>query len=501
MSFISQVDFATETDSDAFNAGRRALLNVLFPEEDSEDRGVWNARFNSLLPPSLLIQPSSRPAHFRQSYALLNNPVALVHSIATTADPTALVIDAELMKASTDGTGDAPAFGVGAGSFVDHSGALVGFQATLGHRPIRARRPRTGVRNRANGSAAPENNSFWVASASQNGVTATRLATGVNAQGPWAEYGVVGVASATSLIGVYGVASRTPAAPTQAWNMSFFAERVSGDAPPAECGVRAEIIEEIAPTTNNGGASSVPYAGSSRQEVAIPRTLSGVGTNQVFGEVKIRTASGATVDYVIRIQAVQFEQSAARTNYQFNYSQFDITEAGVPDVVGFAPDSIAQHMQLATAFQPAGDYTLIGAGVFARSATRNILGHATAPNGRFFVNAAGRVEVWGSDINNRAVSDPTVAADTMALIDARIGADAASAAQLAINGASAALSLSAGDVRPMAANGMNMLFRNGTTYGSPTFLPAVVAMKANVSDATRTALRRVLAARKGGTLA
>ena len=203
-------------------------------------------------------------------------------------------------------------------------------QAAAAARPGFGRAPLS-VRNRANGSAAPASNAFWSPGNTSNGITATRVATGVDADGPWAEYTVVGTATASVFQSTLAEASsRVAAALGQVWTSSMRAFRVAGTAPPANCGARVEVIEETTPSATLAATVSAVYAGTTPTMLTITRTLNQAGVNQTRAGFVIRTEAGATVDYTIRVQAVQFEQGSARTAYQANVSQFDITESGFP---------------------------------------------------------------------------------------------------------------------------------------------------------------------------
>jgi len=192
-------------------------------------------------------------------------------------------------------------------------------QATAGNRPLTQVRPMFTQRNRAVGSELPENATYWPASVSQNGVTATKLAQGIDTDGlPYADYSVIGTATAISILTPYLSAfSRTPAAVGQTWNNSFIVRRLSGTVPPALCGVRFYIQEETAPLTFNGSTSG-PIVEPPLTDTIVTGnyTLAFAATNQVLGQIDIRTASGATVNYNIRIKGFQFELGSARTTYQ-----------------------------------------------------------------------------------------------------------------------------------------------------------------------------------------
>lgn len=192
-------------------------------------------------------------------------------------------------------------------------------QATAGNRPLTQVRPMFTQRNRAVGSELPENATYWPASISSNGITATKVASGIDTDGlPYSDYSVIGTATAVSIIAPYlSSFSRTPASVGQTWNASFIVRRLSGTAPPALCGVRFYVQEEIAPSTFNGSFGG-PIVEPTLTDTVVTGsyTFATAGTNQAFGQIDIRTASGATVNYNIRIKAFQFELGSTRTTYQ-----------------------------------------------------------------------------------------------------------------------------------------------------------------------------------------
>ena len=98
----------------------------------------------------------------------------------------------------------------------------------------------------------------------------------------------------------------------------------------------------------------------------------------------IRTASGATVNYTIRIKALQFELGSARTNYQFNYANFNIVEAPFAQVGNLLFDGIDDFLVTPT-ITPNTDKVQVFAGVRKQSdAARGMVVESTAGSaGRF----------------------------------------------------------------------------------------------------------------------
>ncbi len=221
-------------------------------------------------------------------------------------------------------------------------------QATAGSRPIYALLPANGVRNLANGSASPTNDTLWTASNVSNGITLTRVATGIDTDGlPYADFSVVGTATASTFqVATLSAGQRIPASVGQTWTASFIARQVSGTAPPTFCGVRTEIAGETAPATST--ETSTPVAATitgSDVVYSTTYTLANAATNQVRNQVTIRTENGSTVNYVVRIKAIQFELGSTRTAYQFNYSATNIAQPPFAQVGALLFDGVDDFLQ------------------------------------------------------------------------------------------------------------------------------------------------------------
>jgi hypothetical protein len=177
-------------------------------------------------------------------------------------------------------------------------------QATTAARPLTVIHPDGGVRNLANGSAAPANDTFWVSSTAQNGITATRISTGATAEGkPWARYQVTGTATANSFPAFYiRDRSRALAAPAQTWISSAFLQIESGNSgADASTGVRVAVREETAPTTTIGESNSDSFKGTELTLISVARTFS--TGNQAAGNIFFRVQSGDTVNCVVYVEA------------------------------------------------------------------------------------------------------------------------------------------------------------------------------------------------------
>jgi hypothetical protein len=219
-------------------------------------------------------------------------------------------------------------------------------QATAGSRPKYALLPANGVRNLANGSASVADVSIWQSGLTTNGVTYTKVASGVGTDGlPYADYSAVGTASAVASFSAYvGTNSRAAAAVGQAFTTSFLAQVISGSIPPSQCGVRAEVYGETAPSTfveNSVGTATGP---ATETLITLTYTLANAASNQAYGNIILRTGIGDTVNYTIRIKALQFERAAARSAYQFNYANTNIAQPPYAQVGALLFDGVDDGM-------------------------------------------------------------------------------------------------------------------------------------------------------------
>ncbi|SDW78673.1 hypothetical protein [Roseicitreum antarcticum] len=379
----------------------------------------------------------------------------------------------------------------------DGNGAIVAAQAADPSRSIYGRHPASGIRNQAHGSASTDVDSFWNPTSNTQGVTITRVSAGVNAQGPWAVYSVVGTAINDSFTSPFlGNMPRAVASPGQVWTTSFFAQIVGGTPPPAGNGVRAVVFEESAGATQNSGSASAAFAGTDLTLVSHTRTFNEAYTVQARGPVDIRTLAGETVDYQVFLQAHQLEQGASRTAYQYNFNQFNITEEGQRSVYYLKPDGIDDWMQLVAPFSAGGGYTLAAA-ISRVSATRfEIFSNHPASTTRFGVTPGTQAVLLAYESSNRREWFALPPGDFDAVLMSRVSE--AGAAEFFYNGEdSGPADVAMGDVTPMPQ--INALFRFGGFFASGRFYGGVLAPAA-ISGPGRLMLQRYLASIGGISL-
>lgn len=320
-------------------------------------------------------------------------------------------------------------------------------QTTLGNRPLSVIFPSSGVRNRANGSADVGNGSIWASPLVSNGITHTRVASGFDTDGlPYVDYSVVGTASANAIVGLYTTAfSRNGASLGQQWTGSVIAQIISGSAPPSSSGLRVDLYGETAPSTGTEAFVGTLSRSNTAVTVSNSATLANAATNQIRVDVVARTEAGATVNYTIRIKALQFELGSSRTSYQFNYSAQNVTEPGFTSIRGIQFNGIDQWLQTAAIDFSNSDEVTVVAGVRKLSdAATGMVAELTATssgtNGAFALFApSGALANYtfrsrGTTVSDAAITLPQYAAPHTSVLSGS-GKISTDAAALRVNGA------------------------------------------------------------------
>ncbi|MFN3606729.1 MAG: gp53-like domain-containing protein [Cypionkella sp.] len=145
----------------------------------------------------------------------------------------------------------------------------------------------------------------------------TKIASGVGDDGlPFVDYTAAGEASASGVIQLYlSSMSRAAFAAGQTWTVSILAQIIAGTVPTATgTGVRLEINGETTAGIFLQNISSVSHRPTTETVVSHTATLTAAGIQQTRCGVALRTDAGVSVNYTIRIKALQFELGTARTN-------------------------------------------------------------------------------------------------------------------------------------------------------------------------------------------
>lgn len=267
-------------------------------------------------------------------------------------------------------------------------------QPTAAQRPTYGVIPYGGIRNLANGSGAVGDINYWTSTNTVNGVTATRIATGIDTDGlPYADFTISGTCTATSAIVLYANRNNSRfLTPTgTVCTSSVIARRISGPAQPFNCGVRAEAYGETSPgnTINEAYNGNLVDSATDTMSTVSP-TLVNAATNQMSGQVTFRSELGATVNATYRVKGFQLEKAAARSAFQLNLSKYNVTEAGKASLGVLYPDGIDDWMVTPSINFSGTDKVTIWAGLQKMSdAARGILVELGPPTatGSFAINA------------------------------------------------------------------------------------------------------------------
>ena len=344
----------------------------------------------------------------------------------------------------------------------DARGVIVRIQPTLAARPKYAIEPASGVRNQANGAAAVGDAS-WFDTVTNNGITATKQASGITADGnAWARYQISGTSTAVATAQLYNSAlARTPAASGQSWTTSALCRIESGASGDAGSGLRVFVSEETAPSTGVAGDASSIYKGATLTALTVTRAMT--TGNQMRGGFDFRVSSGQTVDCIVYVEALQFELGMARTAWQANVSEFDVTEPGVRSVHALAYDRVDDWMQLSTAFQPAGNYTLAMGHTHRDGEVTYIFGHSTSFGMSMLRAGAGMLSMRSNFTDNQSMFSSTVAGRAVAI--ARVTGTGLADAYM--NGFGPLAGTLTGVMTPPNAAGINATGRRVNSFDAP----------------------------------
>jgi hypothetical protein len=235
-------------------------------------------------------------------------------------------------------------------------------QSTLTSRPILGVQPSTGVRNILNGSATTSGTTYWLSGQTQNGITQTKVAQGIDTDGlPFCDYRFTGTATNNFMDAVYSnTLVRAPATPGQTFTVSAFCQLIGGTAP-AGAGLRVGVVEETAPGTYLGITTQSGTVTSTQSLHSASRTIS--TGNQTRIAILLSVVTGETVDVTYRIKAAPFEVGSSRSAFQFSYSRLNITEPGIPGLFYLDCDGIDDGMATAAIDFTGTDKVTVVAGV------------------------------------------------------------------------------------------------------------------------------------------
>ena len=219
-------------------------------------------------------------------------------------------------------------------------------QATVASCPILGRNPTTGTRNLAIGSADVTGSSLWTTTATQNGITATKIGSGTDTDGlPYVDVQYQGTATGTfHSVTTNSAVTRNIVTIGQTYTASMYAVLIAGST--NNHGIRVASVEETAsPYAYIGQTSSSP-AGATETRLTATRVLT--TGNQTRVEVILQLVSGTAIDATYRIKGLQLELGTTPTAYQRNSASYDVTETGVPSVYYLSFDGVDDFLVTST---------------------------------------------------------------------------------------------------------------------------------------------------------
>lgn len=304
-----------------------------------------------------LIDDNERANSFVDKLNALNNPSAHTASLIKSGRP-GLFYEAGISNDFNDTAGLTSATwgdAVARVGFLGSSGLDL-YQTEEGSRPIKARYPRkVGIINFAHGAAAVQETTYWPQIITAQGITATKVATGVNpATGEyWTEYRFEGTATAVATAFTYvGSESRTAAEINQIWTASARLHLVDGS-PANVVGLRLAVVEETAPNTLVEATIADGFISTTETIVSATRTIT-TGNQVRLSLILDTNGNGSVVDVTYRITGLNLSRGIARPAYQANFSKFNITQSGVADFEHWHFDSDASQLLTLSSFDLAG---------------------------------------------------------------------------------------------------------------------------------------------------
>jgi hypothetical protein len=375
MTTLTNFNFLADTDSAASRVARRALKDFYFPSETSNDRGVWNAAFNTLLPGPMQLQALSRYGNVVASYDLLNRPYALLQSVL--GGDTLGIVQPTTVFSDAAGTVQQTVFGAGVAAMRSLSNALFGEQTVSGQRPLWARHPARGLVNILNANTADLaagagwGGSFRISRvAAGNGPTgepqATLTATETNINGsalttlqtmPAGTYTLSAVVSGAGWVALRPSREMDFVDAVQAWfNLSTGAVGLVNAASGS-----SRITTPVAAIEAAGAGWRI----SLRFTVTSETTVN-VRLYTVDADSSLAVTAGATVN----ASAPQLEIGTAATGYQRRDSAFNITETGQRNVHYLSNDLIDDALPHTLA---AGTYSVARMDRTGYSLTENVV--------------------------------------------------------------------------------------------------------------------------------
>jgi len=260
-----------------------------------------------------------------------------------------------------------------------------------------------------------------------------------------------------------------PAVAGQTWTTSVWAQMTAG----SMANFTAALTEITTHTTsgvfvNSGGTGFQSTIGDDLRR-STTLQLSGGTIAFVRSLIQLTWSSGA-VDITLDISAPQLEQASAATDVQIvGANGFDVTEPGVRSVHALAYDRGDDWMQLSTAFQPAGNYTLAMGHAHRGGEISWLFGHSSISGLQALRGGAANAFLMRSDgTGNQSSftgSEFTAAATGRAVAIARVAGTGLADGYM--NGFGPLAGTLTGAMTPPNAAGINAVGRSVNSFDAP----------------------------------
>jgi hypothetical protein len=226
--------------------------------------------------------------------------------------------------------------------------------------------------------------------------------------------------------------------------------------------------------------------------------LVGTGAGDVVSLTFTPSAGSLTLTVSGTVEVAQLELGAARTAYQSvaDAGGFDVTEAGQRSVYYLRPDGSDDWMEFATAFQPAGAYTLAGSMFRGVNARHDLFGLGASANNRAIIAAGGSFTIQSASSANSRAWLSAVGENTRSVVVARV--PGTTGEKLFVNGTDRGTpDTVSGDIFPFNASGFTSLFRSGLTFFATGRFYGGVLIPGAITEVERLALQRYLGTAAG----
>jgi len=222
--------------------------------------------------------------------------------------------------------------------------------------------------------------------------------------------------------------------------------------------------------------------------------LVGTGASDIVGLTFTPSAGSLTLTVSGTVEIAQLELGSSRSTYQrvVDAGRFEITETGQRPCEYLTPDGVDDWLQLASAFAPAGNFSIIaGVDSGANTSLARIVGN-TGVDTQFTQSGVNQMFLRANGTGNQA--EFTGLASTARRVDAMV-VSGSGTATLWRDGVPTAGTVT-GDLT-MPATGLNAVFRQSSVYQALRGLHALALIPRALTDAERVIAENVMKYKMG----